>query len=80
MAAYGNGMLLNTDTSSSKVGEFAPRSNNLNHFESHLTRHVSHPPFRMPLAERWHLAASWTERHGSGRLLLTREGVHYLLH
>lgn len=31
MAPYGSGMLLNTDTSSSKVGEFEPR---MKHFES----------------------------------------------
>lgn len=31
MAAYGSGMLLNTDTTSSKVGEFWPR---LKHSES----------------------------------------------
>ena len=80
MAAYGSGMLLNTDTSSSKVGESCFLAE---HSESqgvaHLI-HLSHPSLRMSLSQYWHVETSWTERDGFGCLLLSREGLHHILH
>ena len=79
MASYGSGMLLNTDTSSSKVGESSPDRNILNHSESQLTL-FSHSPLRMSFTEHRYLATRGPECNGPRDLLLPREGLCHLLH
>ena len=79
MAPYGSGILLNTDTSNSKVGECCPEQNNLNHQRSHLIR-FSHSPLCLSLSQHWFMATRGTERHGSCCLLFSREVLRYLLY
>ena len=78
MAPYGSGMLLNTDTSSSKVGEFRPPETLLIHKESELTR-FSHPSFCMPLFERCLMPPCGRKTEGPCNLVSMGEGLSDIL-
>lgn len=73
---YGHGMLLNTDTSSSKVGELC-----LNTWAWRFSANfASHSPLCLPLAHHWFVEARWSKLDGFGHLLFSREVLRDLLH